>query len=534
LNPLRALTDSRTYRAFLFLASAVPLGAVEFALLLAGWIAVPLLALTPASVPALLGCRWSVRQVALVEAWLARELVGSRAALPPARPRPRGYWRAGQSVLADAAFWRQQAYLFYRATGGWALGVAWTTLIAVAGYLIFLPAYYGPTHTQIVTWRIDRLSEAFAIVPLGIVVLLVWAAFTPLLGRASRQLASGLLGIGANGRTDVRRRRRALAVHAGAYALLGLALVVIWALTSRGYFWPEWALLSLGLPLVVHGWVELIASRPRLWRRFGATEALAIHAGVSAAVSIFLVLVWALTTRAYFWPVWALLGLAAALAVHVAAALRGGGTRIERLEETRAGAVDAQDTQLRRIERDLHDGAQARLVALGMSLGMAEQRLGEDPEAARALVAEARAGLGEALRELRDLARGIHPPILGDRGLEAAIGALAARSPLLVDVNADVPERPAPAVETAAYFVAAESLANAAKHSGATTVQVRIERRGDLLAVEVEDNGRGGADPDGNGLRGLRHRVEALDGIFTVASPAGGPTVVLAELPCAW
>jgi hypothetical protein len=123
LNTLRALTDSRTYRALLFLASAVPLGAVEFALLLAGWIAVPLLALTPASVPALLGYRWSVRQVALVEAWLARELVGSRAALPPARPRPRGYWRAGQSVVADAAFWRQQAYLFYRATGCWALGV---------------------------------------------------------------------------------------------------------------------------------------------------------------------------------------------------------------------------------------------------------------------------------------------------------------------------------------------------------------------------------------------------------------------------
>jgi len=486
-------------------------------------------------VPALLGYRWSVRQVAFLEAWLARELVGSRAALPPASPRPRGYWRAGQSVLADAAFWRQQAYLFYRATAGWALGVAWTTVIAVAGYVIFLPAYYGPTHPRVVTWRVDRLSEAFAVVPLGVVLLLVWAAFTQLFARASRELASGLLGTGATGPTvDLRRRRRALAVHAGAYGLLALVLVAIWALTSPGYFWPEWALLSLGLPLAVHGWVELVESRPRLRRRFGATEALAIHAGVSAAVAIFLVLVWALTTRAYFWPVWALLGLAAALAVHVGAVLRGRGTRIERLEETRAGAVDAQDTQLRRIERDLHDGAQARLVALGMSLGMAEQRLGDDPEAARALVAEARAGLGEALRELRDLARGIHPPILSDRGLEAAIGALGARSPLPVDVEADVPERPAPGVETAAYFVAAESLANAAKHSGATSVRVRIERRGDLLAVEVEDNGLGGADPDGNGLRGLRRRVEALDGTFTVTSPAGGPTVVLAELPCAW
>ena len=140
--------------------------------------------------------------------------------------------------------------------------------------------------------------------------------------------------------------------------------------------------------------------------------------------------------------------------------------------------------------------------------------------------------MGEALQELRDLARGIHPPILADRGLAAAISALADRSPLPVDVDADVSERPAPAVETAAYFVAAEALANAAKHASPSAVHVRIARRGGLLSLTIEDDGVGGADPAGPGLRGLRQRVEALDGTLTVDSPAGGPTIVSAELPC--
>ena len=203
------------------------------------------------------------------------------------------------------------------------------------------------------------------------------------------------------------------------------------------------------------------------------------------------------------------------------------------LETSRAGAVDVQESDLRRIERDLHDGAQARLVALGMNLGLAEQRLAGDPETARELVVEARAGVEAALKELRDLARGVHPPVLTDRGLEAAIASLAHASAIPVDITADVPERPPAVVETAAYFVVAEAMANAAKHAGATQIEVRLERRSSILVVEVADNGRGGADASGSGITGLRRRVEALDGTLAIASPSGGGTTLRAELPCA-
>jgi signal transduction histidine kinase len=206
--------------------------------------------------------------------------------------------------------------------------------------------------------------------------------------------------------------------------------------------------------------------------------------------------------------------------------------RVDVLTTTRAGAVDAQAAELQRIERDLHDGAQARLVALAMSLGMAEEKLDSDPAQARELLAEARGEARTALTELRDLARGIHPPILADRGLEAAITSIAARSPLAVTIEADLPSRPPAAVEGAAYFVVAESLANATKHSGARTVLVRLALRDGVLVAEVADDGTGGADSQGSGLLGLRRRVEALDGTLSVVSPAGGGTTLHAELPC--
>jgi signal transduction histidine kinase len=206
--------------------------------------------------------------------------------------------------------------------------------------------------------------------------------------------------------------------------------------------------------------------------------------------------------------------------------------RVEVLTSTRAGAVDAQAAELQRIERDLHDGAQARLVALAMNLGMAEEKFETDPEQARELLAEARGEAKTALQELRDLARGIHPPILTDRGLEAAVMALAARSPLSVTVEAELPERLPPAIEAAAYFVVAEALANATKHSGAARVLVRLRHGGGLLDVEVTDDGAGGANPLGDGLVGLRRRVEALDGTLTVVSPAGSGTTLHAQVPC--
>lgn len=209
--------------------------------------------------------------------------------------------------------------------------------------------------------------------------------------------------------------------------------------------------------------------------------------------------------------------------------------RVQALAETRAGAVDAAVTELQRVERDLHDGAQARLVALAMDLGMAEQRLANaDAESARAHVASARDQARAAMAELRDLVRGIGPSILTDRGLDAALTALVTGRNPPVELTVGVPDRPVGPSETAAYFVVAEALTNARKHARASRIQVDVrERPAGRLRVEVRDDGAGGADPTaGSGLAGLSKRVAALDGTLTVTSPAGGPTTILAELPC--
>ena len=208
--------------------------------------------------------------------------------------------------------------------------------------------------------------------------------------------------------------------------------------------------------------------------------------------------------------------------------------RVDELTRTRAGALDVQAAELRRIERDLHDGAQARLVALSMQLGRAEERLGDDRPEVGELVRQARAEAGAAIGELRDLARGIAPPVLADRGLVAAVEALGRRAQIPVAVNASIMRRPVPVVETAAYFVVAEALTNAAKHAGGAAATVELADHGDKLVIEVRDEGPGGADATGTGLMGLRHRVAALDGTLSVSSPAGGGTSVQAELPCGW
>jgi signal transduction histidine kinase len=340
-------------------------------------------------------------------------------------------------------------------------------------------------------------------------------------------------------RSDPSPSRRGLRVHATVDAAVLLVLLLVWGLTSRGYFWPVWILIVAAAALGIHGWLVLLSERPSLVRHFRGSRVLAATAGVATVTELFLIAVWAITGRGYFWPVWPLFAVAVVLVVQSAIALSSSAgqaeltERIETLESTRAGAVDEQDSELRRIERDLHDGAQARLVALGMSIGMAEQNLSEDPVKAGELLAEARVGAEAALRELRDLARGIHPPVLADRGLEAAVGALANSTPMRVTLSVDVPERPTSAVESAAYFVVAESLANAVKHANAERVDIRISRSAETLVLEVTDDGDGGADPGGSGLRGLRRRVEALDGRLTVTSPPGGPTTILGELPCA-
>ncbi|MER7579545.1 sensor domain-containing protein [Kitasatospora sp. NPDC097691] len=249
------------------------------------------------------------------------------------------------------------------------------------------------------------------------------------------------------------------------------------------------------------------------------------------------------------WPVlpWVVRGMAATDRILIESLLFPGALaeRVRELEDDRGTVVDTAAADLRRIERDLHDGAQARLVALAMDLGMAKERLREveteqDVEVAAKMVDNAHGEVKLALQELRDLARGIHPAVLTDRGLDAALSAVAARCtvPGGVKVNVDLagpdgePERPDSAVEGIAYFTVSELLTNVSKHAGARTASVDVWRSDDQLMVLVQDDGKGGAAPyPGSGLAGLAERIRAVDGVFLVESPDGGPTTVTIELP---
>jgi signal transduction histidine kinase len=208
--------------------------------------------------------------------------------------------------------------------------------------------------------------------------------------------------------------------------------------------------------------------------------------------------------------------------------------RVTELEISRERVVDAAETERRRIERDLHDGAQQRLVALAMELGRAKAKFADDIDAAKDLVDQAHTEAKAALTELRDLVRGVHPPVLTDRGLDAALSGLTARCPVPVEVHVDVPVRPKASVEAVAYFLVAEALTNVAKHSRARHATVVVEGHGypGTLSVVVSDDGIGGADPGGAGLAGLADRVAGVDGSLSVESPSGGPTIISAVLPC--
>ncbi|HSY00408.1 MAG TPA: sensor domain-containing protein [Streptomyces sp.] len=208
------------------------------------------------------------------------------------------------------------------------------------------------------------------------------------------------------------------------------------------------------------------------------------------------------------------------------------GARVVELESDRGVVVDTAAADLRRIERDLHDGAQARLVALAMDLGLAKEKLAEDPRAAAVMVDSAHGEVKTALQELRDLARGIHPAVLTDRGLDAALSSVASRCAVPVVVDVDLPARPVPAIEGIAYFTVSELLQNVSKHAGASRATVDVWKVENRLMLQVADDGVGGADTGrGSGLAGLAERIGAVDGILVVDSPAGGPTRVTAELP---
>ena len=226
-------------------------------------------------------------------------------------------------------------------------------------------------------------------------------------------------------------------------------------------------------------------------------------------------------------------------AINNARALLGPGRReslaqrVESLARSRADLVAAADAERRRIERDLHDGAQQRLVSLAMNLGMARERFESEPEPVRRAIAAAHDEAVLALTELREFIRGLHPAVLNDRGLDAALSGLAARAPLPVRLRVDVPAPASPGVEAVAYFIVSEALTNVVKHAQAARAEVAVTRV--LLRITVTDDGRGGATPaagDGTGLRGLAQRAAAVDGTLSIDSPPGGPTTITAELPC--
>ncbi|MFE4416110.1 histidine kinase [Streptomyces sp. NPDC056821] len=271
-------------------------------------------------------------------------------------------------------------------------------------------------------------------------------------------------------------------------------------------------------------WIWLVPPEDRI--KGGTMVQMALFSVVGAALLLLAVWLTGAVVRLDTWAALRLLGPSRAERLQL---------RVEDLTEKRAGVVDAADAERRRIERDLHDGAQQRLVSLALNLGLARATLTDLPEEARQVIDEAHREAKEAIAELRTLVRGLHPAVLEDRGLDAALSGIAARSPVPVRLTVVLPERPSPTVEAVAYFVVSEALANVARHAkGATEAEVRVHRRDDVLRVVVVDDGPGGADfGRGTGLSGLAKRAGSVDGTFSVDSPVGGPTTVTVELPCA-
>jgi len=341
-----------------------------------------------------------------------------------------------------------------------------------------------------------------------------------------------------------------LAAHAAAGAALGFFTSLLWAITDRGVaFWPRWVWFAVAVLFSLHLVLWRSARRARDYvdqpqsPRSTLEVVLIYKIPLMLWAAAVIGLVWLMTGAGYLWPRWPWFGILFTVCLEVgvrellrrrreAERERELTERVGELQRTRRGALEEQAALLRRVERDLHDGAQSRLVALSMTLGRAEERLADRPEVAE-LVRAAREEATAAITELRDLARGIAPPVLADRGLEAAVRSLAARASGPVEVEVDVAERPAPVVETTAYFVVAEALTNAAKHAPGAGVHVELSAQGELLRARIADDGPGGADPRGSGLTGLRHRVEALDGRLRVISPPGIGTTIELELPCA-
>jgi signal transduction histidine kinase len=398
--------------------------------------------------------------------------------------------------------------LAYLATGipAGATGAAWTLAATVAVGLLAVTQLGGPAFLG-ATWVTRRLAAVERWRAGWVLGKPIGSPYVPATGETIRQRVAAVAGQPATWRDS------AWLVLLFPIGLAGgIAGIVIAAVDLGAILAPAWA-WAVPNPHAPFPMKPLMTTTPG---RFGLTL---------IGLALLPLAVWLLRTLARLQTAAARALLAPGLHAQLV-------NEAARLAQTRARVVDAQAAELRRIERDLHDGAQARIVATGMTLALAARKL-RTGGAAAPDVELARRQLDEALAELRRLVRGIHPPILTDRGLYAALAALAADSPLGVELRGDPDDRYPPAVESAAYFVVAEGLTNAGKHAGAATCVVDLARTATAIRVTLTDDGHGGADPSGAGLDGLRRRVEALDGTLTITSPPGGPTELRAEFPCA-
>ncbi|MEU8674012.1 sensor domain-containing protein [Streptomyces sp. NPDC048560] len=383
----------------------------------------------------------------------------------------------------------------------------------------------------------SSLGIGMLITFLGIPILAAGLAMCRGFGALERARARALLNLDVADPAPVRGRTGGLMSWVGAVLKSGVS----WRHLLYALLHFPWAVFafSVSLTLWSYGWAALTYP---LWHWvfpvFVGVDGIQLYGdrghtvyldspfelAMTSAVGVFLVVV----------TPWIIRGLTSVDRLMVVGLLSPSrlATRVTELESDRGVVVDTAAADLRRIERDLHDGAQARLVALAMDLGLAKEKLTDDPEAAARMVDEAHGEVKVALQELRDLARGIHPAVLTDRGLDAALSAIASRCTVPVSVDVDLDARPAQAIEGIAYFTVSELLQNVSKHARATRASVDVWRSANRLMLQVTDDGRGGADVTaGSGLAGLTERLDAVDGILVVDSPAGGPTKVTAELP---
>ncbi|MFG2403304.1 sensor histidine kinase [Streptomyces brevispora] len=381
------------------------------------------------------------------------------------------------------------------------------------------------------------LSAGLLITFLGIPVLAAGLSVCRGFGTMERARARGLLKLDVPAPAPVRGRTGGLMSWVGAVLKSGVS----WRHLLYSVLHFPWAVFAFCVSLTLWSWGWAALTYP-LWHWVFPT-----HVGVSgiqlygdATHQVYLDSTFDLGATSAMGLVivlitpWIIRGLASVDRLMVAGLLSPSrlAARVTELESDRGVVVDTAAADLRRIERDLHDGAQARLVALAMDLGLAKEKLTNDPEAAALMVDEAHGEVKVVLQELRDLARGIHPAVLTDRGLDAALSAIASRCTVPVTVEVDLASRPAQAIEGIAYFTVSELLQNVSKHSGARTASVDVWRTADRLLLQVTDDGRGGADlTSGSGLAGLTERLDAVDGVLVVESPVGGPTKITAELP---